>query len=66
MKRQKFSTFAKKTVNVLMIKIFVKLLKTTVIILIYRGAAHSIFNLKYGIFKVTPIVPHNGSNYEYH
>ena len=32
----------------------------------YRGAAHSIHNLKYSIPKEIPIVFHNGSNYEYH
>ena len=52
-------------VNALMIKISVKL-KTTVIILVYRGAAHRICNLKYSISKVAHVVLHNGSNYEYH
>ena len=32
----------------------------------YRGAAHSICNLKYSIPKNIPIVFHNGSNYDYH
>ena len=32
----------------------------------YRGAAHSIYNLKGNIPKETPIVFHNGSNYDYH
>ena len=32
----------------------------------YRGAAHSICNLKYSLPKKTPIVFHNGSNYYYH
>ena len=32
----------------------------------YRGAAHSICNLKYSISKRIPIVFHNGSNYDYH
>ena len=47
-----------------MIKIIVKL-KITVIILVYRGAAHRICNLKYSISKVAPVVLHNGLNYEY-
>ena len=32
----------------------------------YRGARHSICNLKYIIPKMIPIVFHNGSNYHYH
>ena len=32
----------------------------------YRGAAHSICNLKYSVPKKVPIVFHNGSNYDYH
>ena len=32
----------------------------------YRGAAHSICNLKYSVPKKTPIAFHNGSNYDYH
>ena len=32
----------------------------------YRGAEHSICNLKYAVPKKNPIVFHNGSNYDYH
>ena len=32
----------------------------------YRGAAHSKFNLKYGVPKENSIVFHNESNYDYH
>ena len=32
----------------------------------YRGAAHSICDLKYSIPKDIPIVFHDGSNYDYH
>ena len=32
----------------------------------YRGAAHSICNLKYSVPKNILIVFHNGSNYDYH
>ena len=32
----------------------------------YKGATHSISNLKYSLPKVIPIVFHNGSNYDYH
>ena len=32
----------------------------------YRGAAHSICNLKYSAPKKIPIVFHNGSNYDYY
>ena len=32
----------------------------------YRGAGHSICNLKYIIHKGIPTVFHNGSNYDYH
>ena len=32
----------------------------------FRGAAHSICNLKYSVPKKIPIVFHNGSNYDYH
>ena len=32
----------------------------------YRGAAHSICNLKYSVGKYIPIVFHNGFNSEYH
>ena len=32
----------------------------------YRGAAHSKCNLEYKIVKVTPVVFHNGSAYDYH
>ena len=32
----------------------------------YRGAAHSICNLRYQITKEIPVVFHNGSTYDYH
>ena len=32
----------------------------------YRGAAHSICNLRYKISKNIPVVFHNGSSYDYH
>ena len=32
----------------------------------YRGAAHSICNLKFNVPNETPVVFHNSSNYEYH
>ena len=32
----------------------------------YRGAAHSIYNLKYSIPKEIAIVFRNGPNYDYH
>ena len=32
----------------------------------YRGAAHSLCNLKYSVAKKIPIVFLNGSNYNYH
>ena len=32
----------------------------------YRGAAHSICNLKYSVSKNIPAAFHNGSNYDYH
>ena len=32
----------------------------------YRGAAHSICNLRYKIKKEIPVVFHNGSTYDYH
>ena len=32
----------------------------------YRGAAHSICNLKYSVPKKIPIVFHNRSNHDYH
>ena len=32
----------------------------------YRGAAHSICNLRYTAVKLIPIVFHNGSTYGYH
>ena len=32
----------------------------------YRGAAHSICNLKYSVPKKVPIDFHNGSNYDFH
>ena len=32
----------------------------------YRGAAHSICNLKYSVPEKIPIAFHNGSNYDYH
>ena len=32
----------------------------------YRGAVHSICNLKYSVPTKIPIVFHNGSNYDYH
>ena len=31
----------------------------------YRGATHSVSNLKYSVHKKIPIVFHNGSNYDY-
>ena len=32
----------------------------------YRGAAHSIRNLKYNVSKKKPVAFHNGSNYDYY
>ena len=32
----------------------------------YRGAARSIYNLKYIVLKEIPVVFHNGANYDYH
>ena len=32
----------------------------------YRGAAHSICNLKYSVHKNIPIAFNNGPNYDYH
>ena len=32
----------------------------------YRGAPHSICNLKYNVPKKSPSVSHKGSNYDYH
>ena len=32
----------------------------------YRGAAHSICNLKFNLLNETPLVFHNDSNYDYH
>ena len=32
----------------------------------YRGAAHSICNLKYRIPNEIPVVFHNGATYDYH
>ena len=32
----------------------------------YRGAAHSICNLRYTILKKIPVVFHDGSTYGYH
>ena len=32
----------------------------------FRGAAHSICNLRFKTQKEIPIISHNGSNYDYH
>ena len=32
----------------------------------WRGADHSICNLKYSVPREFPMVSHNGSNYDYH
>ena len=32
----------------------------------YRGAVHSICNLKYSVPNTIPVVFHNGSSYDYH
>ena len=32
----------------------------------YRGAAHSIYNLKFSVPNEIPVVFHNSSNYDYH
>ena len=32
----------------------------------YRGAAHSICNLRYTTQEDIPVVIHNGSNYDFH
>ena len=32
----------------------------------FRGAAHSIYNLRYKTQRGNPVVIHNGSSYEYH
>ena len=56
---------SKKSSNItVMIQIILKL-KITVIILV-RGAVHSICNSKYNVPKEIPVVFHNGSKYDYH
>ena len=32
----------------------------------YRGAVHSVFNLKFNVPNEIPVVFHNGSNYDHH
>ena len=32
----------------------------------YKGAAHSIWNLRFNMPNKIPVVFHNGSNYDYH
>ena len=32
----------------------------------FRGAAHSIYNLRYKVTKEIPVLCHNGSTYDYH
>ena len=54
-------------VNILKIKKYLKVKDHCHYIGKYRGAVHSIYNLKCSIPKEIPIdVFHNGSNYDYH
>ena len=71
MKSNEFVIYAKKIF--VQIKIIKKNLnkskKSEIIVIItgkYRGAAHSICNLRYKIPREIPVVFHNGSAYDYH
>ena len=68
MKIQKFDIFVKKNlkINIWKIKKYCKVRDHCHYTGEYRGAAHSICNLKYSVPKKIPIVFHNGSNYDYH
>ena len=50
--------------------LMIKIMKKLDIIVIfrgkYRGAAHSIYNLRFNVPNKIPVVFHNGSNYDYH
>ena len=66
MKMQKSVIFVKKNlkIDIRKIKNIVKL--EIIVIGEYRGATHSICNLKYNVPKKIHIVFHNGSNYDYY
>ena len=68
MKIQKSVVFVKKNlkVNIWKIKKYCRVSEHCHYRGEYRGAAHSIFNLKYSVPKRISIVFHNGSNYNYH
>ena len=69
MRMQKSVTFVKKNlkINILKTQNIVKLLsRNSHDTGKYRGAAHSICNLKYSVTKKIPVGFHNGLNYDYH
>ena len=67
MKMQKFVIFVKKKLKKIIRKIKnIDKLRSLSLYREYRGAAHSMCNLKYSVPKTIPIVFHNGYNYDYH
>ena len=68
MKMQKPVIFVNKNlkINIWMIKKYRKVRDHCHYTGKYRGAPHSICNLKYSVTKIIPIVFHHGSNYDYH
>ena len=68
MKKQKSVIFVKKNlkINIWKMKNVAKLEIIVIIQRNYKGAAHSIGNLKCCVPKKITIVFHNGSNYDYH
>ena len=62
MKLQKSVTFVKKILKIKIWKVRDHCHYTEK----YKGAAHSICNLKYSVPKIIPIAFQNGSNYDYH
>ena len=68
MKMHKSVLFVKKNLKINIWKIK-NIIKSEIIVIYtgeYRGAAHSIRNLKYSVTKKIPTVFHNRSNYDYH
>ena len=62
MKLQKSVTFVKKILKIKIWKVRDHCHYTGT----YKGAVHSICNLKYSVPKIIPIAFQNGSNYDYH
>ena len=62
---QKYAIFAKKTFIIKVQKKYLKVRDYFHYTGKYRGASHSIYNLRYGVPKEISLLFHNGSNYNF-